>query len=168
MRRGIATLKYWLPAVGWMGLIFTGSTNLLADSRTSRFLEPVLRWLVPGLADESLWRLIYLIRKAAHVTEYALLAVLVLAALGRTFRLEPRVWSWRRAGAAWIICVAYAATDEFHQAFEPTRYASSLDVLIDGSGAALALGILWLVNRCRKSRQVPSNPSDSLRPGRGA
>ncbi len=158
-------VKYWLPAVGWMSLIFTGSTNLLSDSRTSRFLEPVLRWLVPGLADESLWRLIYLIRKAAHVSEYAILAILVLAALGQTFRLEPRVWSWRRAAAAWAICTGYAVTDELHQAFEPTRYASSIDVLIDATGAGLALGALWLVCRCRKTRQFPSKSSDPLRPG---
>ena len=143
---------YWLPAVGWMALIFTGSTGLLADSRTSRFLEPFLRWFWPGLADEALWRLIYYLRKAAHVTEYAVLAVLVLAAVHHTFRLRPPAWSWRRAGLALLVCGGYAVSDELHQAFEPTRYASGVDVLIDVSGAAAAVGLLWLAGRRRKRR----------------
>ena len=130
-----------------MALIFTGSTGLLADSRTSRFLEPILRWLWPGLADEGLWRLIYYLRKAAHVTEYAILAVLVLAALNRTFRLSPPGWSWRRAGLTLLTCGVYALSDELHQAFEPTRYASGVDVLIDVAGAGMAVGVLWLARR---------------------
>ena len=150
VRRRIRNLVYWLPAGGWMALIFTGSTGLLSDSRTSRFLEPILRWLWPGLADEGLWRLIYYLRKAAHVTEYAILAVLVLAALNQTFRLQPPGWSWRRAGLTLLICGVYAVSDELHQAFEPTRYASGVDVLIDVSGAAMAVGVLWLAGRLGK------------------
>jgi len=147
MRAWLRDLKYWLLPAAWMVLIFTGSTGLLADSRTSRFLEPALRWLWPGLSDDRLWRLIYFLRKAAHVTEYAILAVLLLAAVHGTFRLRPTVWSWPRAGLVLLLCGAYAASDEFHQSFEPTRYASVVDVAIDASGAAAALIILWLVRQ---------------------
>ena len=150
VRERIRNLMYWLPAAGWMALIFTGSTGLLSDSRTSRLIEPVLRWLWPGLADETVWRLVYLIRKAAHVTEYAVLAVLVLAALNRTFRLQPAAWSWRRAGLALAVCGAYAGSDELHQALEPTRYANAVDVGIDLMGAVLALGLIWVAGRWRR------------------
>lgn len=145
-----------------MLLIFTGSTGLLSESRTSRFLEPALRWLWPGLSDDRLWRLIYFLRKAAHVTEYAILAVLLLAALNGTFRLRPTGWSWRRAGLVLLLCGTYAASDEFHQSFEPTRYASVVDVAIDASGAAAALIILWLVRQrgaVHGERPVPLGPA---------
>jgi VanZ family protein len=149
---GFRDLKYWVPALGWMGLIFSGSTGLLADSRTSRFIEPVLRWLWPGLADERVWQWVYVIRKAAHVTEYAVLAVLLVAALNRTFRLCPPAWSWRRAGLALVVCGVYAVSDEWHQSFEPTRYASWRDVGFDLAGATLGLGVLWALGRWRQRR----------------
>jgi VanZ family protein len=49
------------------------------------------------------------------------------------------------------IVALYAASDEFHQRFVPTREASVVDVFIDTSGAALALIFIWIVGRWRKS-----------------
>lgn len=40
-----------------------------------------------------------------------------------------------------FFCILYAISDEFHQAFVPGRYASSLDVLMDGVGSVLAVGL---------------------------
>ncbi len=138
---------YWGPAATWMVLIFLGSTGALADSRTSRFLAPVLRWLFPGIAEVTVERLVFAIRKCAHMAEYGLLAVLVLMGLNGAFRFLPREWCWRRAGLAFGICVLYAVSDEIHQAFEPERYGSPVDVLIDTAGAAVALLALWLAWR---------------------
>lgn len=83
--------------------------------------------------DRGLAHLI--LRKAAHFTEYALLAGLWWRAL-RT-RLEGRA----ALVAAFSIAVSYAVTDEIHQSFVDTRVGSPVDVLIDlaGAGAATAL-----------------------------
>lgn len=127
-----------------MGAIFVGSTGVLAASQTSRFIGPFLRWLVPGIADGTVDLVVFYTRKCAHAGEYGLLAVLVLAALGGTFRWVPRVWEWPRARQALLIAAAYAVTDEVHQAFVPTRYGSPVDVLIDTAGAAAGLAAVWL------------------------
>lgn len=124
-------------------MIFVGSTGLLADSRTSRIIAPLLHWLVPGINEETVSRIVLAVRKCAHAGEYGLLALLVLAALGGTFRLLPRGWSWRRAGWALWICAGYAVSDEVHQAFVPSRFGNPVDVLIDTAGATAALLMLW-------------------------
>jgi VanZ family protein len=67
-----------------MALIFGGSTDLLAEHRTSRFIGPILRWLAPGISDLALDRAHFVVRKTAHFTEYAILALLVWRALSRT------------------------------------------------------------------------------------
>jgi len=70
------------------------------------------------------WDLV--LRKLAHMTEYAVLYLL-----------------WRRAlpdARPWIpvaIALGYAITDEIHQSFVTGRHASPIDVAIDGMGIAL-------------------------------
>lgn len=131
-------------------MIFVGSTDLLAERRTSRFIDPLLRWLFQGISDEAVNQAVYYIRKCGHVTEYGLLAILVLAALGRTFRPLPLTWSWKTAGWALLICAGYAAADEFHQSFVPSRYSSPLDVVIDTCGAATVVALIWAWGRLRR------------------
>jgi VanZ family protein len=66
------------------------------------------------------------LRKVAHLTEYAVLGALLLRAL-------------RRPVPAWLVGVAYAATDEFHQHFVSGRNGNPLDVAIDALGVLLGV-----------------------------
>lgn len=75
----------------------------------------------------------FLIRKAAHMTEYFVLFLLTHRLL-TWYYPEKRVW-----GYALLLCIVYAATDEYHQSFVPGRGASIVDVGIDTTGAILAL-----------------------------
>jgi VanZ family protein len=98
-----------MPVVLWAGLIFTLSS-------------------IPGLSTGlGTWDLI--LRKGAHMTEYAILAVLLYRALGREL-------------PAFLISVAYSASDEFHQHFVRGRHASPVDVAIDAIGIVLGL-VVW-------------------------
>lgn len=133
-------------------MIFFGSTDVLSGSRTSRFIAPVVRWLMPGISEEAVDRIVLLVRKGAHVSEYGVLAVLVLAGLGGTFRPVPPSWSWQRAGGALLIGAAYAVTDELHQAFVPSRFGDPVDVLIDTVGAGVGLLAIWALVRWRQRR----------------
>lgn len=127
-----------------MAFIFEMSTSLGGANHTSRLIEPILRWLLPYATSETIGHLHFLIRKAGHLTEYAVLALLTL----RAARLSPRQpitgWSWRAAGVALLLSAGYAATDEFHQSFVPGRTASAGDMGIDTSGAAAALALAAL------------------------
>ena len=77
------------------------------------------------------------VRKLAHVTEYAILAVLVARALDDA----KRTMMWIAARAL-VLCAAYAALDEFHQSFVPSRTGAVSDVVLDTLGAAIGLRVL--------------------------
>jgi VanZ family protein len=103
-------LTVWLPVLVWAAVIFAFSS-------------------IPSLSSGlGTWDTI--LRKVAHVTEYAVLGGLLYRALGR----EPLALA---AG------IAYAATDELHQHFVRGRHASPVDVAIDALGVAVGM-LLWL------------------------
>jgi len=142
-------LRYWLPLLLWMLVIFGGSADPKSIAHTSRILGPILRWFNPNVSQETIDAARWVVRKGAHLTEYAILAWLAWRVLQRPTRGETRPWSWRVAGAALLIAACYAATDEFHQSFVKDRTASPGDVAIDTFGAVLGLLLVWIVFRWR-------------------
>jgi VanZ family protein len=148
----------WLPVVLCMGVIFSASCDAASFQHTSRLLVPLLHWLFPHLSAEATHEALVLIRKGGHVTEFALLAVVVYRAFRLTAsgEVQPQPGgSWLFSGSSWFwhpatalrslaFVFLYACSDEFHQAFVPSREASFGDVLIDTSGALLFfLAIYW-------------------------
>ncbi len=143
-------LKYWLPVLIWMTLIFSASSDVNSFAHSSRILGPLLHWLFPQMPDDTLNRIVFLARKCAHLTEYAVLALLLWRAVRRPMKNDPRPWVWPEAGLALAIVFLYAASDEFHQIFVPTRTAQVSDVFIDTAGGAAGLLVLWAFGRWRK------------------
>jgi VanZ family protein len=130
-------LKNWLPVFVWLGLIFLGSTDLMSAEHTSRFIVPFLRWLKPDISPEALASIHFIVRKCAHMGEYAVLALLLLRAASLMTNL-------RRSLAivyvsVWGACLFVATTDEFHQTFVASRGALATDIMIDCGGAILGL-----------------------------
>lgn len=150
MSRGRIFLKYWLPVILWMGLIYTASADRASMQHSSRIIEPILRWLFPHLAIATVHQIVYLVRKCAHLTEYAVLGLFLWRALRKPVRHDSRPWNWREAFIVLGWVALYAASDEFHQLFVPSRQASVWDVLIDTSGASLGLLAVWALGRWRK------------------
>lgn len=145
----------WMPVFAWMLLIFLGSSDALSAEHTSRFIVPLLRWLDPHISFATIAAVHLAIRKLGHLTEYGILAALLWRALRGT--LVSRT-TWILAGCAFFLAAIFAASDEFHQSFVPTRTASSRDVLIDCIGALIAI-VLCLILAWRKPRPVPARAS---------
>jgi VanZ family protein len=116
----------WAPVVVWAGVIF----GLSAIPSLSSGL---------GGWDEVL-------RKGAHMTEYAVLAMLLFRALGRVL-------------PALALGILYAATDELHQGFVHGRHASPFDVSFDACGLALGLLVLLSVQSERGRAEELRRPS---------
>ena len=76
-------LKYWLPVLVWMGIIFSGSSDSASFEHSSRIIGPLVRWLFPQLSDEAVHAIVVSVRKGAHLAEYAVLALLLWRALRR-------------------------------------------------------------------------------------
>lgn len=116
-------LWLWLPVVVWAAVIFALSS-------------------IPSLSSGlGTWDTI--LRKAAHMIEYAILGALLLRALGREL-------------PALFFGIAYAATDEIHQHFVEGRHASPLDVVLDSVGVAVGIYVLrlWQTRPVPGTRQV--------------
>jgi VanZ family protein len=138
----------WMPVIAWMLLIFAGSSDVLSAEHTSRFLVPFLRWLDPTISVQAIIAIHFTLRKIGHFTEYAILALLLWRALRGGFGAVGRGLV---AAAVFLIAAAFAASDEFHQSFIPTRTASTHDVMIDCIGALVA--VLLCVVFARKRTQ---------------
>jgi len=130
-------VKYWLPLLIWLGVIFVGSTSVMSAEHTSRYIVPFLLWLKPGMSPEAIWTILVVSRKCAHVTEYAVLALLLWRALRSVPTLHTK--TLLVFGAALLGCALFAASDEFHQRFVKSRTPSVRDVLLDTGGALLGL-----------------------------
>ncbi|HEY3066884.1 MAG TPA: VanZ family protein [Methylomirabilota bacterium] len=131
----------WMPPVVWMIAMTVFSSPMGSAENTAGVIVPALRWLMPSATGPELESIHFLSRKVAHVLEYAVLAVLWMRAL-TTDLPRPRA----RAALAFVICVAWAALDETHQAFVPSRTGSPRDVAIDAVGAMaglIAAGAGW-------------------------
>lgn len=133
-----------------MSLIFLGSTDILSGRRTSRFLLPILRFLFPHLTLASIHAFQFCIRKAGHFIEYAILALLIWRLINHYKTKEMRPKLELQAFQAWLWAVVYAISDEYHQSFYVSRFASKWDVAIDASGAAAGLLAAWWIGRWRK------------------
>lgn len=144
MRKWLRGAAGWLPVVIWMGLIYLGSTDLLAEHRTSRWLVPCLRWLKPDISDAAIDRVQLVIRKGGHLTEFALLAVLVCRAMSPAASGPPDARPVKVIWGAITWGVIYAILDEFHQSFYATRQASAMDVCLDSCGVSLGVILWWL------------------------
>ncbi len=110
--------------LGWMALIFYLSS-------------------IPDLQLTGAWApLNWVLRKLAHISEYAILAMLWYANV-------------KDAKIAGILSVAYAMTDEIHQYFVPGRTGSGVDVVIDTIGIVIGLFVAtWYARRFSKNPQT--------------
>jgi VanZ family protein len=135
----------YAPLVLWMCLIFFASTGELSASNTSRIVRPLLLWLFPDISEARIALAHFLVRKAGHFTEYAILALLAARALSGAFHAALRR---RWFSLSLLLIIVYALSDEFHQSFVPSRTASIYDSLIDIAGGLTAL--LWFALRRRR------------------
>ncbi len=142
-------LRAWLPALCWVAVIWTFSTDAFSAQHTGRILEPLLRWIYPGISREHVRVIHFLVRKSAHFIEYFVFCLL----LYRGLRGEQKGWRWGWAAGAFGLAAAYAVLDEVHQSFVASRTASPWDSLLDSTGGLAAMMCCWLWYRRRASRQ---------------
>ena len=146
LRRGMS----WALCAGWMAFIFFMSA--MPGDVSGKQSGTVVRILLAlhdailgpsEMSAQAISMLETLVRKAAHMTEYAVLALLFCHALRVSGARHP-------ACLALAMSLAYAATDEFHQSFVGGRGPSAVDVMIDTAGAALALTGKGIIKKLRR------------------
>ena len=144
---------WWLAVGAWIAVVFGFSSDGFSAESTSRFIEPLLRWIFPELSGAAREQLHFLVRKGAHAFEYAVLAALAYGA--------QRDWSSpaRSMGFALALVFAVAIADETHQRFAASRTGSAADVSIDVAGGLTALLLLAGLRKLDQMRRPQHEPS---------
>ena len=141
----------WMLAIFW----FSDQPAKQSTEMSHRVGHLVGEWIVPGYEgwtppqkDAFAAAIDYPVRKAAHASEYAVLAVLFLFTFWN-FNDKKRINIW-----VLLAVFLYAVSDELHQYFVPGRAAKLTDVLIDTAGGLVGVGmsrlVIWIRNRIKK------------------
>lgn len=139
-------------------MMFFASTDRGSAAHTQPAVASILRTFFPSLAahmtPEQIGRVDWNLRKLAHVTEYTILGCLLYRALnfGRV-RFHSR-----NVLGTYLIGVAWAASDEWHQSFVRSRTASGEDVFFDMTGVLIGLVLCLWAYCVRREKSTPSNP----------
>lgn len=152
MKKALKIIILLILAVGWMICIFklsgmnSSNSNGKSTDIISVFIEDTLGVTNDyGVtdshpSDEKIDHASSLInapmRKVIHATVYFILAFFVMILLNIIFEHKKYPLSFI---LAIIICIIFAATDEYHQTFVSGRTGQVLDVLIDSAGALVGL-----------------------------
>ncbi len=108
----VRALRLWGPVVVWLAVTVTASSQSDVGA-----VGRIPDWVTHGI-------------------EYAILGLLVSRALAGGF---GQGLSRGRGAAVVLLCVAWGASDEWHQSFVPNRDSSAADVGKDFAGATLAV-----------------------------
>ena len=125
-------LKSWLPVIIWAAVILSAANDRFSTHETAGWIKRLLGFLPPLLN--------FTVRKAAHMFEYSILALL----------------AWRAHRTVLVplaIVVLVASIDETLQAQTLTRTGSPFDVVLDTAAALLALIALPAVRERLSSRR---------------
>jgi VanZ family protein len=145
-----------LPVVVWAAFISWFSTDAFSARSTNSYIDPVLRLFLGDLTQAGFRFAHGIIRKSAHMIEYAILGALTGRALTAPGARVPRAMIARTLAS----CAAYALLDEAHQSLVPSRTGSGIDVLIDVTGATAGtlLFTWWRATRTARASS-PAAPA---------
>ena len=142
-------------------LVFIWGNSMLPGEISGRISDTVMDWMnraaaALGLGEDYFTIMVdqdddgdldpssYIVRKIAHVTEFALLGALLWLRLESTGR--------KRAITALVVSAAAAGVDELIQLFFD-RGSQFRDVVIDSGGAVLGISLAVLISELWKKRK---------------
>lgn len=135
---------YLIPVITWMIFIFymsgkTGQESSGQSGKISLFITDLLEKVRQDSPQEmqNLQDILELvIRKAAHMTEYAILFLLSYLTTVKISMSQSRFYN---RSIAVLISLLYACSDEMHQLLVPGRSGKMIDVGIDMAGVLIVL-----------------------------
>ena len=142
------SVAWWLITSAWAAGIFYLSTAGFGETHSLRISALFLTFFHLSSSTSTMTELNVILRKLAHLTEYAVFSFLLYRCFTRS------AWpQWQPRMAQWCITIAaaYALTDELHQLFVQGRRASLYDFGIDTAGAVVAM----LAIQCRSRVSGP-------------
>lgn len=145
----------WMFLFLWAALIFILSaqpavkSDDLSKGITKAIIETIDSWVSLGLetstTDDLVSQINHLVRKLAHGGSYFIMGILSVNAFRRISRIGNKGYAFSSA-----FCILFAISDEVHQLYVPGRSGEVRDVLIDSTGAILAVLLLWGISAIKQ------------------
>lgn len=135
----------------WVGFIFGNSLVPAAESaKQSEFMWSLLKRIPESITSGQLGISEYVIRKAAHVTEYTIMGILLYQTLAQYGLLFRERW-----GLHVLLGLLIPLLDETIQLFVSGRSGQISDVWLDCSGVVLGtvIMLLWTARKARRKRR---------------
>lgn len=133
----------FIPALFWMFIIFGfskesgGESSSMSLAVTQKIVDIID--FNERMTEEEYEHMVSIlhnpVRKAAHMSEYAVLAFLIYIPLLLNIRFKK---TYEYFIVTILVCLIYAAADEIHQLFVPGRDGRITDVMIDSIGSVAA------------------------------
>ena len=131
----------WLTVISIVWIIVIFSFSLQSGDESGKLSGGIVAWIVSLFFPEDFAHIElvhFLVRKAAHFTEYFILGVLL--------SLTVREAKWKRVLLApWILGTLVACCDETIQLFSDGRAGQITDVMLDSSGVLTGCVLVILV-----------------------
>lgn len=124
----------WVSVVIWMLAIYYLSSQSLSF-----------------IVATDIWQ--FLLRKMAHMFEYAILNLLIFRILSAT---EKRHYYWNLFWAL-ILTILYSISDEYHQTYTLGRVGTYKDVMIDSTGAFISAWLIFLNHKHKEILKKKNN-----------
>ena len=119
-------MKYWVPPLLYMALIF-----VVSSLEQPPLPMPEFEWLT--------------IDKLYHFVEYAILGgLLAIAFVKAKPAVVPSKLIWL---VATVLSILYGASDEWHQTFVPGRFATVADWVADALGSIAGVLAVYLYHK---------------------
>ena len=147
----------WSLLIGWMLLIFCMS-NQPADISTKQSDLVIKLFATIGIdLNNHLGEITsFLVRKAAHFTEYFILYCFSINICKQYVDIKKaRIYSL-------FIVLGYAISDEVHQYFIPGREMAIRDVAIDFLGGVLGFIVNWIIYKVKFKSKDNSNQIEKV------
>ena len=129
-------------------MVFIFIQSALSADLSMHESNVIVKWLSSFLNVQP-EMLSFIVRKCAHFLEYLILGISMFVSVRDLSRWKR----WKNAIPAFLICAAYAATDELHQMFVQGRSCEVRDILIDSLGALLGILFALLVSFLRSKKK---------------
>lgn len=143
----------WILFLGWISFIFYMSNQpAVISDQQSGFVIDLIKAMGIDIGSKFGELTNFAVRKAAHVSEYCVLAFI-------SYNLVRCYTDKKNHARIYCILIVflYACTDEIHQLFVPGRSGMFRDVLIDTSGAVIAVVVLYIIDRVKSKNIMQYN-----------
>lgn len=152
-KKNLSDIIPWILLILWMGIIFYFSSQVAttSDHLSKGIVRRITEFISRGnrqLSYHELETYDNIIRKLAHFTIYFVMGLFCSNALYH-LRVKKNYWIL----ISIVICILFAISDEFHQAFVPGRGPRIFDIIVDTSGAFLGTMLYTFLKKVGHSRR---------------